>query len=98
MPWDFIVTCPAGTLKVQIKATGNKSSANTYHINSGSGCTGKSSMCDSIDVVGCYIINEKMWWLIPREEINGVTLKLSLLPDSKSKYKKHQENWSIFYE
>ena len=97
MPWDFIVTCLAGTLKVQIKATGNKSSANTYHINSGSGCTGKSSMCDSIDVVGCYIIYEQMWWLIPREEINGVTLKLSLLPDSKSKYKKYQENWSVYY-
>ena len=98
MPWDFIVTCPAGTLKVQIKASGAKSSANTYHINSGSGCTGKSYMCDSIDVVGCYIVPEKMWWLIPRKEINGVTLKLSLLPDSKSKYKKHQDNWSIFYE
>jgi hypothetical protein len=35
MPWDFIVTCPAGTLKVQIKASSRKSSVNTYCINSG---------------------------------------------------------------
>ena len=49
MPWDFIVTCPAGTLKVQIKATSKKSSANSYTINSGTGCNGKVAMCDSID-------------------------------------------------
>ena len=69
MPWDFIVTCPAGTLKVQIKASSKKSSANTYTINSGTGCNGKSAMCDTLDVVGCYILPEKMWWLIPREHI-----------------------------
>jgi hypothetical protein len=98
MPWDFIVTCPAGTLKVQIKASSRKSSVNTYCINSGTGCKSKDTMCETIDVVGCYIIPEQTWWMIPREEIKGVTLKLNILPDSKSKHKKYQENWSIFYE
>jgi hypothetical protein len=98
MPWDFIVTCPAGSLKVQIKASSRKSSVNTYCINSGAGCKSKDFMCETIDVVGCYIIPEQTWWMIPRKEIKGVTLKLNILPDSKSKYKKYQENWSIFYE
>jgi len=98
MPWDFIVTCPAGTLRVQIKATGKKASANTYTIKSSTGCKGKSAMCDSIDVVGCYVLPEKMWWLIPRGHIKGLSLKLNILSDSKSKHKKYQENWSIFYE
>lgn len=98
MPWDFIVTCPAGTLKVQVKSTTRKSSANTYIVATSTGTSRKEALCDSIDVVGCYIIPEKMWWMIPRKEVNGLSLKVSILPDSKSKYKKYQENWSIFYE
>ena len=98
MPWDFIVTCPAGTLRVQIKATSKKLSANTYGINSGSGHTRKAAMCDTIDVVGCYVLPEKTWWLIPRDNVSGLTIKLSTLPNSKSKHKKYQNNWSIFYE
>jgi hypothetical protein len=95
MPWDFIVTCPAGTLKVQIKTTNHRTSANTYAINS---CSQNNFMCETIDVVGCYVMPEKIWWLIPRKEIKGLTLKLNILPESKSKHKKYQENWSIFYE
>jgi hypothetical protein len=98
MPWDFIVTCPAGTLRVQIKATSKKLSANTYGINSGSGHTRKAAMCDTIDVVGCYVLPEKTWWLIPRDNVSGLTIKLNVLPNSKSKHKKYQNNWSIFYE
>jgi hypothetical protein len=98
MPWDFIVTCPAGTLKVQIKSTSHKSSANTYAVNCSTGFILKETMCDTIDVVGCYVIPEKTWWLIPRKEIKGLTLKLNILPESKSKHKKYQDNWSIFYE
>lgn len=95
MPWDFIVTCPAGVLKVQIKSTNHKNSTNTYAVNSSAH---RDFMCDSIDVVGCYVMPEKTWWMIPRKEIKGLTLKLNILPNSKSKHKKYQENWSIFYE
>ena len=98
MPWDFIVTCPAGTLRVQIKSTTHKASANSYTVSTNSGTTNKEAMCDTIDVVVCYVIPEDTWWIIPRKEISGLTLKVSMLPESKSKYKKYQENWSIFYE
>ena len=95
MPWDFIVTCPAGVLKVQIKTTNHKNSTNTYAVN----CSAhRDFMCDTIDVVGCYVMPEKTWWMIPRKEVKGLTLKLNLLPNSKTKHKKYQENWSIFYE
>ena len=98
MPWDFIVTCPAGTLKVQIKSTTRKSSANTYMVSTSKGLASKEPMCETIDVVGCYVIPEKTWWMIPRKEIKGLGVKLNILPNSKSKHKKYQENWSIFYE
>jgi hypothetical protein len=95
MPWDFIVTCPAGTLKVQIKSTNRKTSTNTYAVN----CSSQNNfMCDTLDVVGCYVMPEDIWWMIPRKEIKGLGVKLNILPESKSKHKKYQENWSIFYE
>ena len=98
MPWDFIVTCPAGILKVQIKSTTHKSSTNSYTVSTNKGVAHKASMCDTIDVVGCYVIPEDTWWMIPRKQIKALSIKLSVLPQSKSRYKKYQENWSIFYE
>ena len=98
MPWDFIVTCPAGILKVQIKSTTHKSSTNSYALSTSTGLAQKAFMCDTIDVVGCYVIPEDTWWMIPRKQIKALSIKLSVLPQSKSRYKKYQENWSIFYE
>ena len=98
MPWDFIVTCPAGILKVQIKSSKSKSTVNSYLVSTASGTTHKHRMCDTIDVVGCYISPIDTWWLIPRHEIKGKTVKLNPQPSSKGKHKKYQENWSIFYE
>ena len=98
MPWDFIVTCPAGILKVQIKSTAHKSSTNSYALSTSTGLAQKAFMCDTIDVVGCYVIPEDTWWMIPRKQIKALSIKLSVLPQSKSRYKKYQENWSIFYE
>jgi hypothetical protein len=97
MPWDFIVTCPAGMLKVQVKSSSVKN-GQSYNVMTSSGCTGKSKMSHDVDVIACYIAPEKMWWMIPRSELTGKTVKLNPEPTSKSRYKKYQENWSIFYE
>ena len=98
MPWDFIVTCPAGILKVQIKSSQSKSTTNTYLVGTAAGRAHKNRMCDTIDVVGCYIPPIDTWWLIPRGNIHGKTIKLNPEPYSKGKHKKYQNNWSIFYE
>jgi len=98
MPWDFIITCPAGTLKVQIKSTAKKYSSPYYQINTSTGCKNKDTMCDSIDIVGCYVAPIQTWWMIPRNEITGVSIKLNPEHTTKSKYKKYQENWSVYYE
>lgn len=98
MPWDFIVTCPKGVLKVQIKSSRTNASVNCYNITAKTGHKRSEKMSDEIDVVGCYVCPIDTWWLIPREEIKGKTVKLNPSKDSKSKHKKYQENWSIFYE
>ena len=97
MPWDFIVTCPAGMLKVQVKSTSTRE-GQSYSVVTSSGCKGKATIGHDVDVVACYVSPENMWWMIPRYDLGGKTIKLNPEPTSKSRYKKYQENWSIFYE
>ena len=97
MPWDFIVTCPAGDLKVQIKSTSVKEKS-AYTVNSSCGGAIKGHMSDDIDVVGIYISPLKEWWMIPRYLIKSKTIKLYPDNPSTSKYKQYQNNWSIYYE
>ena len=97
MPWDFIVTCPRGMLKVQIKST-STTDKNCYSCVTSTGCKGKEHMSKDIDVVGIYVQPIDEWWMIPRKLVTSKTIKLSPAPNSKSKYKKYHNNWSIFYE
>ena len=99
MPWDFIVTCPRGILKVQIKTTACKSRDKSYNIATSTGRSGvKKHINREVDVVACFIQPEKLWFLIPLKEVTGRTTRLSVDQTTKSKYQKYRENWSIFYE
>jgi hypothetical protein len=97
MPWDFIVHCPAGDLKVQVKSTSTKI-RNHYMVNTGTGTSTKEHMSDIIDVVAIYVAPIKQWWMMPRDVVTSKTLKLYPENPSKSKYKKYQNNWSIYYK
>lgn len=98
MPWDYIVHCPAGDLKIQVKSTGVKTMDKYYSISTGSGCTSKAHMSDMVDVVACYAAPVNMWWMIPRKAVTSLTIKLYDDNSSKSKYMKYQNNWSVYYE
>jgi len=98
MPWDYIVHCPAGDLKVQVKSTSVKHKDNYYSVSTGSGSTSKAHMSDLVDVVACYAAPIDMWWMIPRTTVSGLVIKLYDDNSSKSKYKKYQNNWSVYYE
>ena len=97
MPWDFIVHCPAGDLKVQVKSTASKILSH-YAVNTGTGTSTKEHMSDVIDVVAIYIAPIKQWWMMPRDVVTSKTIKLYPKNPSKSKFKKYQDNWSIYYE
>ena len=97
MPWDFIVTCPAGMLKVQVKSSSVRN-GQSYSVVTSTGCKGKTTIGHDVDVVACYVSPKNMWWMIPRYDLGGKTIKLNPEPTSKSRYKKYQENWSIYYE
>ena len=98
MPWDFIVTCPAGSLKVQVKSTSVKQPEGFYNIITSSGHTAKDKMSHEVDIVACYVSLIDTWWIIPREIVSGKTIKLYDEPSTRSRYKKYQNNWSPFYE
>ena len=97
MPWDYIVHCPAGDLKVQVKSTSCKTER-CYNVNTASGCTSKEHMSDLIDVVAIYLAPLNEWWMMPRNIITSMTVRLYPDNPSKSKYKKYQNNWSVYYE
>ena len=97
MPWDFIVHCPAGDLKVQVKSSSCKTDK-SYNVNTGSGQTTKEHISDSVDVVAIYLSPINEWWMVPRHIITSVTVRLYPENPSKSKYKKYQNNWSVYYE
>ena len=97
MPWDCLLACPAGDLRVQVKSTSFRK-GQSYNVVTSSGCTGKSELSSDVDVVACYVSPEDTWWMIPRDELTSKSIKLNPEPDSKSKYKKYQENWSIYYK
>ena len=99
MPWDFIVTCHKGVLKVQVKTTNSQYRDNSYNIaTSTGGNNGKKHINKEVDVVACYIQPEQLWFLLPLKEVTGRTTRLSTDQTTKSKYQKYRENWSIFYE
>jgi hypothetical protein len=97
MPWDFIVHCPAGDLKVQVKSSSCKTDK-SYNVNTGSGQTTKEHISDSVDVVAIYLSPINEWWMVPRHIITSVTVRLYPENPSKSKYKKYQNNWSVYYK
>lgn len=98
MPWDYIVHCPAGDLKVQVKSTNVKHNNIYYSISTGSGSTSKAHMSDKVDVVACYAAPINTWWMVPRGEVTSLVLKLYENNSSRSKYMKYKNNWSIYYE
>ena len=97
MPWDFIVTCPAGDLKVQVKST-SCIKDNYYVVNTSCGKTNKEHIPSTVDVVAVYLAPIQEWWMIPQSVVTSLTIKLFSDNPSKSKYKKYQNNWSIYYE
>ena len=97
MPWDYIVHCPAGDLKVQVKSTScNKD--RYYVVNTSCGQSNKDHIPNTVDVVAVYLATINEWWMIPQSVVTSLTIKLYPDQPSKSKYKKYQNNWSIYYE
>ena len=97
MPWDFIVHCPAGDLRVQVKST-SCIKDNYYVVNTSCGKTNKEHIPSTVDVVAVYLAPIQEWWMIPQSVVTSLTIKLFSDNPSKSKYKKYQNNWSIYYE
>lgn len=97
--WDFIVLCPAGELKVQVKGTKTPCEYGSYKVQASSGRRTKKPIGKEVDVVVCFVDPEKSWYVIPVSPALPKTLKLMAgNKRSSSKYEKYRGNWSPFYE
>jgi len=98
--YDFIVMCPAGTLKVQVKGTESLGEYGSYKLMTSTGCNVKKAIdTTKVDIIACYIDPEKAWYVIPSSLKIPKTIKLMAgNKRSASKYEKYRGNWSPFYE
>ena len=100
--WDFLVDCPNGVLKVQVKGTSSASSedgGNSFKIMTSQGTKKKRAIGDEIDVVACWADPVRVWYIIPTSAKPSKCIRLfAATPRSSSKYEKFRENWSPFYD
>lgn len=98
--WDFLVTCPRGVLKVQVKGTSSPitGSATEYKVMTSQGQGTKTIIGKEVDVLACWIDPLRVWYLIPTN--NKIPKCMSLyagVKRSASKYEQYRDNWAPFY-
>ena len=98
LPQDCLIMNQAGKVfKVQIK--GSKVERNRYKISSSSGSGTKRSLdCTKVDILAAYCVEPDVFYLIPCMELDG-SLTIGLCPqnpNSKAKFEKFKDNWSVF--
>lgn len=99
---DFIVMNRDGTMfRIQVKGTNstvqkNPRATRRYKVIAGYGQSSKERIdCEFIDILAAYAEPIDTWYIIPCEEISGLSVWMS--PGSyKNRYEKFHESWSIF--
>lgn len=96
-PYDLIVECPRGLVKVQVKGSnlvGHGGSVR-FKLNDKK----ISNYTKLFDVMACYLQPYDCWYLLPSSTLT--TRSIRLFPKTKTKISKrerYKENWSPFYE
>lgn len=100
--WDFLVTCPKGILKVQVKGTSSPSTDpgdSSFKVMTSQGSNKKKNIGDDVDVVACWVDPVRVWYVIPTSAKPTKCVRLfAASVRSSSKYEKFRENWSPFYD
>jgi hypothetical protein len=100
--WDFLVDCPKGVLKVQVKGTSaisSEPSDNSFKVMTSQGTFKKRAIGDEVDVIACWVDPVRVWYIIPTSSKPTKCIRLfAASPRSSSKYEKFRENWSPFYD
>lgn len=99
---DFLVLNRDGTVfRVQVKGTNgtvqkNQNAVRRYKVIAGCGQSSKMPIdCEYIDILAAYAEPIDTWYIIPCDEITGISVWMS--PGSyKNRYEKYQEAWSMF--
>ena len=99
--WDYIVTCPRGILKVQVKGTCQAAhdADGTYKVMTSTGRGPKRRVNSDVDVIACWVDPLRVWYLLPSNTDIPICIRLYAgAKRSSSKHQKYRENWSLFYK
>lgn len=99
--WDYIVTCPRGILKVQVKGTSQATHDcdRSYKVMTSVGRGEKRRVNKEVDVIACWVDPLRIWYLIPSTA--GVPKCIRLFAGAKrssSRHQKYRDDWSLFYK
>lgn len=98
--WDYVVSCPRGLLKVQVKGTQTPVPhyKEAYKVTTSSGTGSKNRIGAEIDVIACWVDPLRVWYLIPTDVRIPKTIALYAgVKRSSSKFQTYREDWSPFY-
>ena len=101
MPYDFVVNCPAGLLKVQVKGTITEADVGKSYKVMATASRGsvKRTYGEEVDVLSCWIDELRIWYHMPPAAQTAKCIRLyAKNKRSSSKYEKYRDNWSIFYD
>jgi hypothetical protein len=89
--YDFVVGWPGHFKAVQVKST-------TFEVEEGYVCSVSGNQPyppGSFDFLAAYVIYDDAWYIIPADEVQGLT-KITLFPQSgRSKFEKYREAWHL---
>lgn len=98
--WDYLVTCPRGVLKVQVKGTASHAadSKTAYKLMTSQGQGKKRNIGTEVDVLACWLDPLRLWYLIPTTIRVPQCIRLYAgMARSSSRYEQYKDNWTMFY-
>ena len=97
-PYDLIVECPRGLVKVQIKGSNHAVAGQSVKVK----LSERKKLPDftaRYDMLACYARPFGCWYIIPSDVLKTRTVRFYPNPKQKiSKWEQYKDNWSPFYQ
>jgi len=96
-PYDLMVECPRGLVKVQVKGTNlwNRGDSAKFKLSAHKKVPDYTAR---YDVLACYLQQHGFWYIIPSSVLKTRTVRFYPHPKKTiSKWEQFRENWSPFY-
>jgi len=96
-PYDLVVECPTGLVKVQVKGSNYLTDASAVRMKLSEYKT-LPDFTTLYDVLACYAQPFGCWYILPTYLLKTRTVRFYENPKKISKWEQYKDNWSPFYQ